>query len=160
MGGFLKSWLAPDSKGRWGVVPLPAFQAGGSTSANDGGSGLAIAATSPNKEAARQYIQYYLGRADISSRLWQASDFFPALLSAWRTPYTHTADPYYGGAKVQQIFTQAAQTIPVAHVYSSDYQQMDGIMSTEIQKYALGKETAAQALKNAAKEIRARTGRK
>jgi len=36
---------------------------------------------------------------------------------------------------------------------------MNALMSTEIQKYALGKETAAQALSNAAKEIRTRTGR-
>ena len=34
------------------------------------------------------------------------------------------------------------------------------LTSTEIQKYALGKESAQQALSNAAKEIRSRTGRK
>ena len=57
------------------------------------------------------------------------------------------------------MFVAAAQHIPRAYVYSSDYQQMNALMSTEIQKYGLGKETAQQALSNAAKEIRSRTGR-
>ena len=68
-------------------------------------------------------------------------------------------DDYYGGQKDRQLFEQLAKKIPVAHIYSSDYEQMNALMSTEIQKYALGKETAAQALSNAAKEIRTRTGR-
>ena len=37
---------------------------------------------------------------------------------------------------------------------------MNALMSTEIQKYGLGKESAQAALTNAAKEIRSRTGRK
>jgi len=36
---------------------------------------------------------------------------------------------------------------------------MNALLSTEIQKFALGRETGQQALRNAAKEIRARTGR-
>ena len=69
------------------------------------------------------------------------------------------ADPYYGGQQVRRLWIAAAKSIPRAFVYSSDYQQMNALVSTEIQKFALGKETAQQALRNAAKEIRARTGR-
>jgi hypothetical protein len=36
---------------------------------------------------------------------------------------------------------------------------MNSLMSAELQKFALGKETAAQALSNAANSIRSRTGR-
>lgn len=50
-----------------------------------------------------------------------------------RTPSTVNAlpgrpDPYYAGQKAQQLFLVAAKTIPVAHVYSSDYPQMNSIM--------------------------------
>jgi ABC-type glycerol-3-phosphate transport system substrate-binding protein len=68
-------------------------------------------------------------------------------------------DAYYGGEKQRQIFETLAKQIPVAYIYSSDYEQMDSLMSTELQKFALGKETAQQALKNAANAIRSRTGR-
>jgi ABC-type glycerol-3-phosphate transport system substrate-binding protein len=69
------------------------------------------------------------------------------------------ADPYYGGQQDRLMFEKLAKQVPVAYVYSSDYEQMDSLMSAELQKYALGQETAQQALKNAANAIRSRTGR-
>ena len=160
MGTFLKTWLAPKTAGDWGVVPLPAWTANGSHTANDGGSALAIFKTTNQTDAAWAYIQYHLGRADTQSTIYKQLDIFPALETAWRSPYIREADPYYGGEKVRQIFVDAARHIPRAYVYSSDYEQMNSLMSIEIQKYALGKESAQQALANAAKEIRSRTGRK
>jgi lactose/L-arabinose transport system substrate-binding protein len=160
MGTFLKSWLAPKTSGDWGVMPLPSFTANGSHYSNDGGSAISIMKGTSQSDAAWAYIQYHLGRADTQSAIYKQTDIFPALESAWRTPYIHQADPYYGNQKEREMFVAAAQHIPRAYVYSSDYQQMNALMSTEIQKYGLGKETAQQALTNAAKEIRSRTGRK
>ena len=160
MGTFLKSWLAPKTSGDWGVIPLPAFTPNGSHDANDGGSAISIIKGSSNAAAAWAYIQYHLGRADTQSNMYKQTDIFPALESAWRSPYIRQADPYYGNQKEREMFVTAAQHIPRAFVYSSDYQQMNALMSTEIQRYGLGKESAKQALANAAKEIRSRTGRK
>ena len=159
MGTFLKSWLAPKTSGDWGVLPLPAWTKNGVRTANDGGSALAIFKSSPNFNAAWQYIQWHLGRADVQARMYAQSDIFPSLETAWRSPYMRQADPYYGGEKDRLTFESLAKQIPVAYIYSSDYEQMDSLMSTELQKYALGKETAQQALQNAASAIRARTGR-
>jgi len=160
MGTFLKSWLAPKTAGDWGVIPLPAFTPTGSHDSNDGGSAISILKTTSNMDAAWAYTQYHLGRADTQSAMYKQTDIFPALESSWRSPYIHQADPYYGNQKVRELFIAAAQHIPRAYVYSSDYQQMNALVSTEIQKYGLGKETAQQALSAAAKEIRSRTGRK
>jgi ABC-type glycerol-3-phosphate transport system substrate-binding protein len=159
MGTFLKSWLAPKTAGDWGVIPLPSFTLNGSHYSNDGGSAISIMKGSSSSDAAWAYIQYHLGRADAQSTIYKESDIFPSLESAWRSPYIHQADPYYGNEKVREMFVAAAKKIPRAYVYSSDYQQMNALMSTELQKYALGKETAQKALSNAAKEIRSRTGR-
>ena len=159
MGTFLKSWLAPKTSGDWGVIPLPSWTAKGAHTANDGGSALAIFKSSSNFNAAWQYVQWHLGRADVQAHMYQQTDIFPSLESAWRSPYMRQGDEYYGGQKQRQLFETLAKQIPVAYIYSSDYEQMDSLMSAELQKYALGKETAAQALKNAASAIRARTGR-
>ena len=159
MGTFLKSWLAPKTAGDWGVIPLPAWTKDGAHTANDGGSALAIFKTSSNFTAAWQYVQWHLGRADVQAHMYEQTDIFPSLESAWRSPYMRQADDYYGGQKQRQLFESLAKQIPVAYIYSSDYEQMDSLMSAELQKFALGKETAAQALKNAASAIRARTGR-
>jgi len=159
MGTFLKSWLAPKTSGDWGVIPLPSWTAKGAHTANDGGSALAIFKSSSNFNAAWQYVQWHLGRADVQAHMYQQTDIFPSLESAWRSPYMRQTDAYYGGEKQRQIFETLAKQIPVAYIYSSDYEQMDSLMSTELQKFALGKETAQQALKNAANAIRSRTGR-
>jgi ABC-type glycerol-3-phosphate transport system substrate-binding protein len=159
MGTFLKTWLAPKTAGDWGVVPLPAFTPTGSHYANDGGSALAIFKKTSNMDAAWAYVQYHLGRADTQALIYKQLDIFPSLTTAWRSPYMREADPYYGGQEVRQLWIDAAKKIPRAYVYSSDYQQMNALVSNEVQKYGLGQETAQQALKNAAKEIRARTGR-
>ena len=74
--------------------------------------------------------------------------------------YATTASRTENKVALREIFVDAAKHIPRAYVYSSDYQQMNALMSNEIQKYALGKESAEKAVANAAKEIRARTGRK
>jgi lactose/L-arabinose transport system substrate-binding protein len=159
MGTFLKSWLAPKTSGDWGVIPLPSWTAKGAHTANDGGSALAIFKSSSNFNAAWQYVQWHLGRADVQAHMYQQTDIFPSLESAWRSPYMRQADAYYGGEKQRQTFEALAKQIPVAYIYSSDYEQMDSLMSSELQKFALGKETAQQALKNAANASRSRTGR-
>ena len=157
MGGFMESWLAPNGKGKWGVEPLPAFQPGGSTSANDGGSDLSVTKTA-NQTLATAYIKNLLATPFVQAQVWKASGFFPSLLSAWRTPFTTAPDPYFGGEAVQKVFATAAKAIPKAYVYSTDYQQMNSIMSSEIQKFGLGHETAQQALNSAASQIRTKTG--
>jgi lactose/L-arabinose transport system substrate-binding protein len=158
MGGFMESWLAPGGKGKWGVVPLPAFTPGGSTSANDGGSDLAVT-KSANQALATAYIKNLLATPFVQAQVWKASGFFPSMFSATRTPFTNAPDPYFGGQPVQKLFAAEAKTIPKAHVYSTDYQQMNSIMSSEIQKLGLHQETAQQALNNAASQIRTKTGR-
>jgi lactose/L-arabinose transport system substrate-binding protein len=159
MGTFFKSFIAPKANGKWGVFRLPAWTPGGSRAANDGGSALAIFQQSDNKTAAWNYIQYHLGRADVQVEIYSKTDLFPGLQSAYRTPLFKEGDPYFGGQKVRKLFVDIAKKIPKAGVYSSDYQQMNSLMQTEIQKYALGRQSAKQALSTAARAIRQRTHR-
>src|SRR5690348_1503459 len=104
MGTFLKSWLAPKTSGDWGVLPLPSWTKNGVHTANDGGSALAIFKSSSNFNAAWQYVQWHLGRADVQARMYQQTDLFPSLESAWRSPYMRQADDYYGGQKERLLF--------------------------------------------------------
>jgi lactose/L-arabinose transport system substrate-binding protein len=156
---FLKSWLAPKTSGDWGVTLLPAWQRGGTRSANDGGSALGIFKSSDQKDAAWAYVQYHLARAASQAEIYKKTDYFPSLTSAFATPYVRQPDPYYAGQKVHLLFKKALGLIPKARVYTTDYQQMNSLLSTEIQNYALGKKSARKALTDAAKAIRARTGR-
>jgi maltose-binding protein MalE len=44
-------------------------------------------------------------------------------------------------------------------MYTSDYQEMNGLLAPEIQKFALGEQTAQETLTNAATAIRDQTQR-
>lgn len=159
MGGFLKSFIAPDAAGKWGVFKLPAWEAGGVQSSNDGGSSLAIFETSQQKDAAWAYVEFHMGRPDMMMKIYEQSDFYPGLQSTYSDPAFQDEDPYYAGQKVRAFFSEVAKEIPTAGVYSSDYQEMNSLLTPEIQKFALGQQSAQEALTNAANAIRDRTGR-
>jgi len=160
MGTFFKSWIAPDAVGKWGVVRLPAWEAGGAQAANDGGSSLVIFEQSKQKEAAWAYVEFQLGRTASQVDIFIASDTFPSLETAYDHPHFGEPDPYYGGQLVRELFTQIVQEIPVAGIYNVDYQEMNGLMAEQIQRFAIGQITAQEALTAAAREIRSRTGRR
>jgi lactose/L-arabinose transport system substrate-binding protein len=159
MGGFFKSFIAPDATGKWGVFKLPAWQAGDVQSSNDGGSSLAMFDSSQQKDAAWAYTEFHMGRPDQMMAIYEASDFFPGLQTTYSDPAFQEADPYYAGQKVRAFFSEVAEDIPTAGVYTSDYQEMNSLLTPELQKFALGQQSAKDALANAAKAIRDKTTR-
>jgi ABC-type glycerol-3-phosphate transport system substrate-binding protein len=91
--------------------------------------------------------------------MYQKTDIFPSLKQAFADPFFQEADPYFGDQKVRSLFADVAAKIPDAGIYSTDYQQMNSLATPEIQKFALGQQSAQQALANAARLIRERTHR-
>lgn len=160
MGTFFKGWIAPDAVGKWGVIRLPAWEAGGARASNDGGSSLVIFEQSTQKEAAWAYVEFHLGRTASQVQNFIASDTFPSLETAYDDPYFSEPDTYYGGQVVRRVFTDIVQEIPEAGIYNVDYQEMNGLMAEQIQRFAIGQITAQEALTAAAREIRSRTGRR
>ena len=159
MGTFFKSFIAPKASGSWGVFMLPVWESGGSQASNDGGSVLAIFDQSKQKAAARAYVEYHLGRDQSQLTIYEKTDIFPSLKTAFQDPFFQEADPYFGDQKVRTLFADIAAKIPEAGIYSTDYQQMSSLTTPEIQKFALGQQSAQQALANAARLIRDRTHR-
>lgn len=159
LGGFLWSWIAAESVGKWGVVPLPVWQEGGVRSSNDGGSNISITKASGNKEAAWEFIKYIFTNEEYLIDAWRAMDWFPSLMATWDDPFVNEPVEFFGGQAYRKIFTEAAKVIPWWD-YTKDYNEMNSIMQVYLTTYALGEEESAEeALTKAAAEIRARTGR-
>jgi len=159
MGTFFKSWIAPKATGKWGVLPLPAWKAGGSQASNDGGSALAIFDSSQQKEAAWAYVQFHLGRPASQLQIYEKTDIFPSLKATYQDPFFKEPDPYFGDQTVRETFAHIAERIPKAGIYSKDYAQMNTLLVPEIQKLALGQQSVQAALSNAAGLIRDKTHR-
>ncbi|MDQ3513124.1 MAG: sugar ABC transporter substrate-binding protein [Chloroflexota bacterium] len=156
MGTFFKTWVAPNASGKWGVVPLPAWGGEETRSANDGGSALAIWGASEQQDAAWAYIEFHLGREDSQVTMYREQDLFPSLETTYTDPIFEEPDPYFGDQATRKVFAEAVTQIPAAGIYTANYQEMNALLVPEVQRYALGEQDAAQALKNAADAIRER----
>lgn len=160
MGGFLKSWLAPKTSGLWGVIPLPNFSGQVTRASSDGGSALAIMEQSKNKDLAWAYVQFVLARPESQLKMYKTLDLFPALETTYTDALFKEPDPYFGNQNVRQLFVQVVKNVPQSGIYTADYPEMNSLFATELQKFAVGQQTAQQTLRNAANKIRERTRRK
>jgi lactose/L-arabinose transport system substrate-binding protein len=159
MGTFFKSFIAPKAVGKWGVFKLPVWKVGDPQASNDGGSQLSIFEQSKQKEAAWAYVQFHLGRYESQLLMYEKQDIFPSLEPTYKDAFFSEPDPYFGGDKARELFAGTVAEIPNAGIYTADYQEMNALLMAEIQKFALGEQTAQQALANAAKLIRDQTQR-
>jgi lactose/L-arabinose transport system substrate-binding protein len=158
MGVFLKTWIAADIPGAWGVAYMPTFEERQVRASNDGGSTLAIPAESDNKEAAWAFIEFMLARPENQLIQFAYNDFLPALETTYDDPIFSEPDPFFGGQTPRQIYLDVAQQIPSANIYGPFYNLMNGHVSTAIQRYAAGELSAQEALSEAAEAIRRETG--
>lgn len=104
------STQAADQKGKWGVMPLPAFEEGGPNQANLGGSVLAITDQSKNKEAAKAFLEYVLLTYE-----GQDVQLKYGLFPSWK-PYYNSAgfkvsDAYFG-FPLAEFFGTVSTKIP------------------------------------------------
>ena len=159
MGTFLKSFIAPDAEGQWGVFLMPTWESGDARASNDGGSALAIFEETEQMEAAWAYTRFHLGLKESQLEMYREKDIFPSLETTYDDAFFEEPDPYFGGDEARALFADVVTEIPEGGVYSADYQLMNELMATELQKFALGQQSAGEALANAAETIRARARR-
>ncbi|MBI1296538.1 extracellular solute-binding protein [bacterium] len=157
MGSFLKTWVAADRAGDWGVIQMPAYTQGGVRAANQGGSCIFIPAATSNREAAWAFIEFMLLNDENQKEIFAYSDYFPALESVYDDPMFDEGDPYFADQPVRQIYAESAVNMPSANLYGPYAQAVRGAVATAIQQYALGQLSAEEALKQAADNIRVET---
>jgi lactose/L-arabinose transport system substrate-binding protein len=157
MGVFLKTWIASGTAGDWGVARMPAMKAGQVRAANDGGSAFVIPEQSQNQDAAWAFVEFLLGREESQLKMFAFSDFIPSLETTYDAPIFKEADPFFGGQAAREIYADVVKNVPTAYVYGPHYSEMNGFVTTALQKYATG-QAAADALKEAAEAIRQQTG--
>lgn len=159
MGNFFKTWIAPDQAGNWGVALMPAWEEGGVRASMGGGSAYFIPADSTNPEAARAFIEYMNLDTDNQLKIYEYSDYFPALISTYDAPLFAEPDPYFGDEVTRAIYAEVAANVPYAYIYDSQYYNtVAGALATAVQNFALGNMTAAEALSDAADTVRLETG--
>lgn len=111
---------APDMAGKWGLRLPPAVTEGGLTAAISGGTYLSVAGTSPNKEAAWEFVKYAMGTLEGQQAVYEAGGMFPGFKPMLESPgFVEKSD--YFDAEVNKFFIdELSQPTPTIN-YTTDY---------------------------------------
>ncbi|MFJ5848406.1 ABC transporter substrate-binding protein [Streptomyces sp. NPDC092903] len=100
----------PAASGDWRVAPLPQWTKGDRTSAENGGSSLAVPKAAKNKELAYAFTEFATTGAGASTRVAQGA--FPATRADLESKaFLDAPFPYFGGQKANQVFAESARNV-------------------------------------------------
>jgi lactose/L-arabinose transport system substrate-binding protein len=148
----------PELSGKFGVMPLPVFEAGGADTSNNGGSTLAIPATSQNPDLAWAFTTACLADAKSQATMLENQGIFPAYLPAFNEPIMTAPHPYFGGQAVFKLFGDLTAKIP-AITYTGDNSRASDIMTNAQSAIIADHKDVKATLDDAAKQLANATGR-
>jgi lactose/L-arabinose transport system substrate-binding protein len=108
--GLIKDAGGNAQKGKWDVMPLPAFASGGARDATLSGSVLVISSQSQDVDAAWDFIREALLTKEGQSKSWEQG-LFPSWEPYWQTAAFNEPDPYFG-FPVAPKFANIARDVP------------------------------------------------
>lgn len=108
--GTLQQQL-PDKSGKWGVMPLPAFEEGGSRAANQGGSSFAISKASENIDLAYDFLTYFTTTFKVQEIAMEGG-LFPTYSPVYESDLFSEPIAYFNNDKVWQFFAEQMPKIP------------------------------------------------
>lgn len=109
--GFFKD-NAPELEGLWKAAPLPAFEAGGTRTSVWGGTGSTVVATSPNAEAALDFLEFAMLSVEGNVRRFELTNLFPPYIPAMDNDRLHADDPYFSGQDLGALFADVGPEAP------------------------------------------------
>lgn len=101
---------APDAAGDWRVAPMPQWEAGGTASAENGGSSLAVTAASEQAALAYDFLEYATTGDGVQLRLDAGA--FPATTADLESQeFLDVSFEYFGGQQANQVFAQSSADV-------------------------------------------------
>ena len=144
--------------GKWGVIPLPKFEAGGSSAATNGGAVLAIPGTTENPEIVKQFVKFSM--TDVASLIdgFESYGLYPSYIPTYENEIFNQGDDFFGGQKVYEIFNQYGKQIPAVN-YTENFAEALDANKSAITKVLLKDESVEETMKNLQKELEAKFGK-
>jgi lactose/L-arabinose transport system substrate-binding protein len=142
----------PELSGKFGVIPLPAFDAGGIRTSNSGGSTLAIPSTSKNQDLAWSFMEFCLANTTEQISMMKTAGAYPAYMPAYDDPYLQAPQPYFADQKIYTVFGPLTKEIP-AITYTSDNSRASDQMANTQAAILLKGDSIKAALDEAAKAL-------
>jgi len=106
---------APDTKGKWGVVPLPS-----KASWNTGGSFFVFPQMSKKWEKAFKFTSYLEASDEGLTEYMKSGKFLPGYRKFYSSPIFTTPDPFYGNQIWLKAFADAVDNAAPIHLTLND----------------------------------------
>ncbi|MFI6496240.1 ABC transporter substrate-binding protein [Nonomuraea typhae] len=148
----------PELSGKFGVIPLPAFDAGGSRTSANGGSALSITAQTKNQQTAWAFMDWLLAGKERQVSMMRTEALFPAYLPALADPLFDEPQPYFGGQKVNRLFADQVTKIPPVELTGDD-KQAEELLKKAVSASLLNGEDPKTVLDGVAEQLAAATKR-
>ena len=149
-GAWMPSNLESGAKaasGKWRVAPMPQWEAGGSSTAENGGSSLAIPEKSTNKNLAYGFLKYASIGAGAKSRVGNGA--FPATTAELDAPeFLSKEFPYFGGQKVNEVLAASAGQVVSGWSYLPFQVYANSIYGDTVGKAYIGQGSLQDGLKS------------
>lgn len=104
--------LAPEDAGKWSVMPMPQYSETTTGESSNGGSVLAIPASTENPELAKAFAEYAMTDLENLAYGLETYSLYPPYLPAYEMDVFQNSNEYLGGAKLNAMFSEIAPRIP------------------------------------------------
>ncbi|MGE5588368.1 MAG: ABC transporter substrate-binding protein [Clostridia bacterium] len=159
LGGHLQNWMAPETKGKWGVAPFPALKPGGQPlQVSWGGTFLAIPEQSKKKEAAWKFIEFVATDTDAQMSSFKTTNAFPSWMPAWTNEYFKEKIEFLAGQQARLLWIDLAKKTPAIVTNKFDIIANDLVNAALTTVLNEGKDID-EALKEVKTQIQRRTAR-
>ena len=103
---------APNLRGLFRIMPLPAWTKGGRRTSVWGGSGLAITKATKHPELAWELAKALYFDAPQLGRRYRFTNILPSLKDSWALPEFREPNPFFGGQAIGSLFAEYANDTP------------------------------------------------
>ena len=117
----------PQLSGKMGLIPLPAWEAGGRRTSTWGGTGLAITRACKREALAWELAKFLYLRSDELATRFRDTNIIPPLKDSWALDAFREPREFWGGIAIGSFYAELARETPAA--YSSPFQ---GLASSKL----------------------------
>lgn len=150
--GHLNNWIAPDTKGKWGVADLPDGIYG-----SWGGSFLSIPKQSDNPDDAWKLIEYMTTDRDVQLKSFETIVAFPSNVTTYDDAMFDEGIEFLGGQKARQLFANVAKNIKPVSPAQGDHVARSIILENALMEVLDEGKDIKTALEEAERLIKRRT---
>ena len=132
--------------GDWRVAPMPQWEAGQASSAENGGSGLGIVEASQNQDLAYAFVEWATTGDGVETRL---HDTFPSTVADLESEeFLSMESEYFGGQRINEIFADSAAAVPEGWSFLPYQVYANSILNDNIGTAYTGDTALADGLQN------------